>query len=380
MDITHNPDIYGDAQSATESRFLKISGASTVPADIVMHSGTPNELRITPNGVNYRGESIEDAGAVHQALMEVLNGRPLPAFDPAVPISHDTQGNPLYERDLSKRPRLFESINHPPRLYGAQYDRFAMPSLMAAHWPNMRAADALPELGPWDKWLSEGLSASLRSLEAEIGARDAVPAVGGALVAKTDEQQDQTHVMPPTRGTDSQHDADLLGEILSLALQGVSYGLLADDMCSQIVEKITGVAPHVADAQRAAETASYRPNDAEKLAAAIHWINGARHGDNCFLHDEGEYNRCFCGKDSVLSYIDGDDSQGGVTQANSAESSATGSAAAPAEQYEARRWCKGDAEWTNWRAISTEDYAKYKDDSTFECRIATSAPIPTGEK
>jgi len=27
------------------------------------------------------------------------------------------------------------------------------------------------------------------------------------------------------------------------------------------------------------------------------------HGDNCFLHDEGEYNRCFCGKDSLSDYL-----------------------------------------------------------------------------
>jgi hypothetical protein len=27
------------------------------------------------------------------------------------------------------------------------------------------------------------------------------------------------------------------------------------------------------------------------------------HGDNCFLHDEGQYNRCFCGKDSLSNYL-----------------------------------------------------------------------------
>jgi len=27
------------------------------------------------------------------------------------------------------------------------------------------------------------------------------------------------------------------------------------------------------------------------------------HGDNCFIHDEGEYNRCFCGKDSLENYL-----------------------------------------------------------------------------
>ena len=27
------------------------------------------------------------------------------------------------------------------------------------------------------------------------------------------------------------------------------------------------------------------------------------HGDNCFLHDEGEYNRCFCGKDALSNHL-----------------------------------------------------------------------------
>ena len=27
------------------------------------------------------------------------------------------------------------------------------------------------------------------------------------------------------------------------------------------------------------------------------------HGDNCFLRDEGEYSRCFCGKDSLSNYL-----------------------------------------------------------------------------
>jgi hypothetical protein len=27
------------------------------------------------------------------------------------------------------------------------------------------------------------------------------------------------------------------------------------------------------------------------------------HGDNCFLHDEGEYNACFCGKDSLVDHL-----------------------------------------------------------------------------
>lgn len=27
------------------------------------------------------------------------------------------------------------------------------------------------------------------------------------------------------------------------------------------------------------------------------------HGDNCFLRDEGQYDRCFCGKDSLSDYL-----------------------------------------------------------------------------
>lgn len=40
------------------------------------------------------------------------------------------------------------------------------------------------------------------------------------------------------------------------------------------------------------------------LEAARQWIGNAPHGDNCFLHDEGEYNCCFCGKDSIENHID----------------------------------------------------------------------------
>jgi len=41
------------------------------------------------------------------------------------------------------------------------------------------------------------------------------------------------------------------------------------------------------------------------LEVAREWIGAAPHGDNCFLHDDGEYNSCFCGKDSIENYIDG---------------------------------------------------------------------------
>jgi hypothetical protein len=49
-----------------------------------------------------------------------------------------------------------------------------------------------------------------------------------------------------------------------------------------------------------------------------------------------------------------------------------GTAAAPASAsgWQARRYCKGDAEWTNWADISDVDYEKYKGDATFELRRA----------
>ncbi len=44
----------------------------------------------------------------------------------------------------------------------------------------------------------------------------------------------------------------------------------------------------------------------EALEGARDALDNAPHGDNCFLHsDGGEYDRCFCGKDSVVAYIDG---------------------------------------------------------------------------
>ena len=47
-------------------------------------------------------------------------------------------------------------------------------------------------------------------------------------------------------------------------------------------------------------------DDAIKLALEALELaqdNLREHGDNCFLHDEGEYNRCFCGKDSVSDHL-----------------------------------------------------------------------------
>lgn len=31
--------------------------------------------------------------------------------------------------------------------------------------------------------------------------------------------------------------------------------------------------------------------------------NLREHGDNCFLHDEGQYNSCFCGRDSIDNHL-----------------------------------------------------------------------------
>lgn len=49
-----------------------------------------------------------------------------------------------------------------------------------------------------------------------------------------------------------------------------------------------------------------KQNDALKLALEALELaqdNLREHGDNCFLHDEGEYNRCFCGKDSLSDHL-----------------------------------------------------------------------------
>ncbi len=45
---------------------------------------------------------------------------------------------------------------------------------------------------------------------------------------------------------------------------------------------------------------------AEGLEIAKAALEAAPHGDNCFLHsDGGEYDRCFCGKDSVVAHLEG---------------------------------------------------------------------------
>lgn len=44
----------------------------------------------------------------------------------------------------------------------------------------------------------------------------------------------------------------------------------------------------------------------EGLEVARDALARAPHGDNCFLHDDGgEYDRCFCGKDSVVAHLEG---------------------------------------------------------------------------
>lgn len=40
----------------------------------------------------------------------------------------------------------------------------------------------------------------------------------------------------------------------------------------------------------------------------------------------------------------------------------------PTAQYEARRWCKGDGEWTNWQPVPPDALARRLADSTFEVR------------
>jgi hypothetical protein len=40
----------------------------------------------------------------------------------------------------------------------------------------------------------------------------------------------------------------------------------------------------------------------------------------------------------------------------------------PAQQYEARRWCKGDGEWTDWQPVPPDKLAERQADPTFEVR------------
>lgn len=73
--------------SGVAARF-GVTGAATITGEFVFYSGGPNELRITPNGVKYRGEFAKDAGEVYRALNDVMNGKPLAApVAQAVPVA-----------------------------------------------------------------------------------------------------------------------------------------------------------------------------------------------------------------------------------------------------------------------------------------------------
>ena len=72
-------------------------------------------------------------------------------------------------------------------------------------------------------------------------------------------------------------------------------------------------------------------DEAMKLALealALAQDNLRDHGDNCFLHDEGEFNRCFCGKDSLSNHL-----QSVVEKLEEAL------AEQPAQQQEPVAWC-----------------------------------------
>jgi hypothetical protein len=47
--------------------------------------------------------------------------------------------------------------------------------------------------------------------------------------------------------------------------------------------------------------------------------------------------------------------------------------------WECRRYCKGDGEWTEWRAIGADEYERRKDDSAFEFR-ARAAQLDGGQE
>lgn len=52
--------------------------------------------------------------------------------------------------------------------------------------------------------------------------------------------------------------------------------------------------------------------------------------------------------------------------------------AAQVAAWEARRYCKGDGEWSTWKPISDADYVAHKSDSSFQFR-ATPATVKTAE-
>jgi len=67
-----------ESTPASPSPAFSMGALNLPPPDIIM-----GELRITPTSIIYRGETVEDAGAVHRALLEVMNGKPLSAPSPA---------------------------------------------------------------------------------------------------------------------------------------------------------------------------------------------------------------------------------------------------------------------------------------------------------
>lgn len=50
----------------------------------------------------------------------------------------------------------------------------------------------------------------------------------------------------------------------------------------------------------------------------------------------------------------------------------------PAEAltHEARRYCHGDADWTDWQPCTAEQAARYKKDDTFQVRLRSSPAFP----
>lgn len=79
------------------------------------------------------------------------------------------------------------------------------------------------------------------------------------------------------------------------------------------------------------------------------------HGDNCFLHDEGEYNRCFCGKDSLSNHMQSVAEK--LDEALAEESLGTEQPAQPQQEpvefldwYDNAHWGNEDFKAGCWRA------------------------------
>jgi hypothetical protein len=103
-DITHNPCVYSGA--TPEPATLRISNVARFdppPPDIIFHSGTPNELRITRECIIYRGQKVEDAGAVHHALLEIITGRrDLPAPVAARELDVEAERLPVLKINMAQ--------------------------------------------------------------------------------------------------------------------------------------------------------------------------------------------------------------------------------------------------------------------------------------